>query len=92
MFLRKQSVRGDGMQVAGSGGAVRAVMLRLPFNDGGHMTRFIKQFIRDEEGVTAIEYGLIAALIAVVIIVAVTAVGTNLNAVFTYVASKLTTP
>lgn len=56
------------------------------------MTRFIKQFIRDEEGVTAIEYGLIAALIAVVIIIAVTAVGTNLNAVFTYIAGKLTTP
>ena len=55
------------------------------------LTRFIKQFSRDEEGVTAIEYGLIAALIAVVIIVAVTAVGTNLSAVFQYVASNLNT-
>ncbi|MCY1382689.1 Flp/Fap pilin component [compost metagenome] len=41
-----------------------------------------RRFLRDEEGVTAIEYGLIAALIAVVIIVAVRLVGTNLDAVF----------
>jgi pilus assembly protein Flp/PilA len=51
----------------------------------------IKQFIRDEEGVTAIEYGLIAALIAVVIIAAVRLVGTNLTAVFTRVATELST-
>ena len=49
----------------------------------------IKQFIRDEEGVTAIEYGLIAALIAVVIITAVRLVGTNLTAVFNEVATEL---
>ncbi len=51
----------------------------------------IKQFIRDDEGVTAIEYGLIAALIAVVIITAVRLVGTNLTAVFTRVATELAT-
>ena len=48
-----------------------------------------KSFMRDEEGVTAIEYGLIAALIAVAIIVSVTAVGTDLAAVFNHVAGKL---
>jgi len=53
-----------------------------------NMTRFY----RDEEGVTAIEYGLIAALIAVVIITAVALIGTNLNTVFNYVAGKLVTP
>ena len=53
------------------------------------ITRFIQKFVRDEEGVTAIEYGLIAALIAIVIIVAVTAVGTKLNIIFTTVASAL---
>ena len=53
------------------------------------ITRFIQKFVRDEEGVTAIEYGLIAALIAIVIIVAVTAVGTKLNIIFTAVASAL---
>jgi pilus assembly protein Flp/PilA len=53
------------------------------------IVRFIKTFTRDEEGVTAIEYGLIAALIAVAIIVAATAVGTQLDAVFTYIAGQL---
>ncbi len=50
----------------------------------------IKKFVREEEGVTAIEYGLIAALIAVVIVTAVALVGTKLNTIFTTVASKLT--
>lgn len=48
-----------------------------------------KNFANDEEAVTAIEYGLIAALIAVFIIGAVTSVGTNLSNVFDYVATKL---
>ncbi|NMG74359.1 Flp family type IVb pilin [Aromatoleum diolicum] len=49
----------------------------------------IRQFIRDEEGVTAIEYGLIAALIAVVIIASVQLVGTNLQGVFGAVSAAL---
>ncbi len=49
----------------------------------------ITRFLRDEEGVTAIEYGLIAALIAIVIIGAVTLVGENLSTVFTSVATAL---
>jgi pilus assembly protein Flp/PilA len=49
----------------------------------------LSQLLRDESGVTAIEYGLIAALIAVTIIAAVTTVGTNLNGTFTKVAGKL---
>ena len=53
------------------------------------ITRFLQKFVRDEEGVTAIEYGLIAALIAVVIIVSVTIVGTKLVAVFTNIAAAL---
>ena len=48
--------------------------------------------IESEEGVTAIEYGLIAALIAVAIITAVTLVGTNLTAVFNGIAGHLTLP
>jgi pilus assembly protein Flp/PilA len=43
------------------------------------MQTFISRFIKDQSGATAIEYGLIVALIAVVIIGAVTALGTNLN-------------
>lgn len=46
------------------------------------MVQFITKFWQEEEGVTAIEYGLIAALIAVVIIGAVQTIGLNLNEVF----------
>lgn len=49
----------------------------------------IKNFILDEEGVTAIEYGLIAALIAVVIIGAIGIIGTQLNKTFSTIGSKL---
>ena len=48
-----------------------------------------KQFVREEDGVTAIEYGLIAALIAIVIIASVKLVGTNLDAIFAKVAAAL---
>jgi pilus assembly protein Flp/PilA len=53
------------------------------------MLTFIKTFARDESGATAIEYGLIAALIAVVIIGGVTALGENIDAVFDDVASEI---
>ena len=56
------------------------------------MEKFIlatRRFLRDEEGVTAIEYGLIAALIAVVIIVAVALIGTRLNCQFGRIAGAL---
>ena len=49
----------------------------------------VNQLIFDDEGVTAIEYGLIAALIAVVIITAVALIGTNLNTLFNKVATCL---
>jgi len=53
---------------------------------------WINNLIQKEDGVTAIEYGLIAALIAVAIIVAVTAVGTDLAGIFNYIATQLTVP
>ncbi len=49
----------------------------------------ISRFVRDESGATAIEYGLIAALIAVVIITGVTAVGTHLSTTFTNLATSV---
>ena len=49
----------------------------------------IRKFITSDKGVTAIEYGLIAALIAVVIIAAITLVGTDLQAVFSSISSAL---
>ena len=54
------------------------------------MLNAITTFIRDEEGATAVEYGLMAALIAAVIITAVTAIGSSLNTVFTNISDKLT--
>jgi pilus assembly protein Flp/PilA len=53
------------------------------------MSRFISRFLSDESGATAIEYGLIAALISVVIVTALTTIGTNLNTTFTGVGTTL---
>ena len=53
------------------------------------MSKFLKRFVKDESGATAIEYGLIAASIAVIIIAAVKSVGTNLDATFDAVAAAL---
>ncbi len=49
----------------------------------------LQRFVSDEEGVTAIEYALIASLIAVVIIAAVTLTGQNVSAVFNAVAAAI---
>jgi len=51
-----------------------------------------KSKLQSENGVTAVEYGLIASLIAIGIIAGVTLVGTNLNALFNYVAGKVAPP
>ncbi|MDV2502992.1 MAG: Flp family type IVb pilin [bacterium] len=53
------------------------------------MLEHLKTLIRDEEGASAVEYGLLVALIAAVIIVAVTAIGTNMSAKFTTVGTAL---
>jgi pilus assembly protein Flp/PilA len=51
--------------------------------------KHLQHFIKDESGATAIEYGLIAAGIAVVIITAVNTIGTNLSLVFGNVAANI---
>ncbi len=53
------------------------------------MTTLIRRFLQDDGGATAIEYGLIAAGIAVAIIVAVQTLGTNLNTTFSTVSGSL---
>ena len=53
------------------------------------MRRTFARFLDDESGATAIEYGLIAALIAVAVIGTVTTVGTNLKTVFTKISGNL---
>jgi len=53
------------------------------------LAQFVQKFVRDEEGVTAIEYGLIAALIAVFIIASVAIVGTQLALLFGKISTAL---
>jgi pilus assembly protein Flp/PilA len=54
-----------------------------------HMSKFVARFVKDESGATAIEYGLIAALVGVVIVTGLTLLGTELNLLFTDVAGKI---
>ena len=56
------------------------------------MTNLFTRFIKDESGATAIEYGLIAALISVAIIGAATTLGTNISGTFKTVSDKMATP
>jgi len=56
------------------------------------MQTLISRFAKDESGATAIEYGLIATLIGVAIILGATALGSKLNAVFNGISTKLVTP
>jgi pilus assembly protein Flp/PilA len=53
------------------------------------MSKFIARFRKDQSGATAIEYGLIAALIAAVLVVALTSLGTNLSGKFQSVADTV---
>ena len=55
------------------------------------MKQFIKNFLSQEEGVTMVEYGLIAALIAIVCIVALTGTGVSVKEAFTKVCNTLKT-
>jgi len=54
--------------------------------------KFIKKLIRNEDGATAIEYGLIAALIAVAAITAMQGLGTQLTNTFTKVSTEMGAP
>jgi pilus assembly protein Flp/PilA len=53
------------------------------------MSKFVTSFFKDESGATAIEYGLIAALVAVVLVTALSAMGTKLSGTFDTVSTKL---
>ncbi|HWK32854.1 MAG TPA: Flp family type IVb pilin [Hyphomicrobium sp.] len=54
------------------------------------MSNFLSRFARDESGATAIEYGLIAALIGVAIVAGARLIGTNLGTLFNGIAGNLT--
>jgi pilus assembly protein Flp/PilA len=68
----------------------RAYQVGLQLED--LMGNLLHRFLRDESGATAVEYGLIAAGIAVVIIAAVQLVGSNLNGTFGSVATAVASP
>jgi pilus assembly protein Flp/PilA len=53
------------------------------------MTKFVSRFVEDESGATAIEYGLIAGLISVVILTALTTIGSKINVKFNNIATAL---
>jgi pilus assembly protein Flp/PilA len=53
------------------------------------LSKFVARFCTDESGATAIEYGLIAALVAVFLVAALTTLGTNLTGTFNKISSKL---
>ncbi len=53
------------------------------------MTKIFARFMKDESGATAIEYGLIAALISVALITGATALGSELNTTFTNLKTKM---
>ncbi len=53
------------------------------------MTTLLKRFAKDDSGATAIEYGLIAGLISVVILAALQSIGTKLNTKFTNISTAL---
>lgn len=53
------------------------------------MKQAVQNFLRDEEGATAIEYGLIAGLIAVVLVASLTDVGAKLKSMFNYITNNI---
>ena len=72
--------RSDGLE------AVNSVVLGAK-----HMKSLIKRFANDESGATAIEYGLIAGLLSIVIVGALAATGTSLSSIFTKIQTQLST-
>jgi pilus assembly protein Flp/PilA len=80
---------GSNRRMAGFLNSSTFLYLCLRSNTMKNLMKNVKQFAQNEEGVTAIEYGLIAALISVVIIAAVTNVGVQLRAVFTAIGTAL---
>jgi pilus assembly protein Flp/PilA len=66
-----------------------AMITKSTQSETPEMTKLIRKFFNDESGATAIEYGLIAALVSVAAIVALTALGTELRDIFNTVSTTL---
>jgi len=54
------------------------------------MITLIKKLARDEQGATAVEYGLIVTVISIALLIALTAIGENMSSMYDYVSSTLT--
>jgi pilus assembly protein Flp/PilA len=65
------------------------MIVKIQLIEGMSMKTIFKKFLREEKGATAVEYGLLVALIAVVIMAAVGTLGSNLNSQFTAVGSSV---
>jgi len=65
------------------------VLVNSPFDTPGETMQTIRRFLADESGATAIEYGLIAAGIALAIIAVVNGLGSNLNTMFSSINTSL---
>ena len=68
---------------------IMPVRTGIKIKGGIYKMKLFKRLFREEEGVTALEYGLIAALIAVVIIGAVTYLGEEISDVFDHIAGEI---
>lgn len=80
------------MQETAPGPGLAPPVNRSPLKRIRVMKKLFSEFIHDDTGVTAIEYGLIAALVAVAAVSAFTALGGQLASVFTGVSGKMTVP
>ena len=84
--------RRTGFQLSGAGeGAGNGVFENGSKGKFMKVAQYLKNFAREEDGVTAIEYGLLASLIALAIIAGATALGGKLNDMFNFIAGKLKT-
>jgi pilus assembly protein Flp/PilA len=88
--LKLTGSKSGGPTLGSVGGMETWVRCRVAFGAGANkMFQSIKKFVADESGVTAIEYALIASLIAVFIITAVQTVGTKVSTVFNEIGTTL---
>jgi pilus assembly protein Flp/PilA len=75
--------------IAGFGNVSASANLKRRQIEGERMLDNVMSLIRDEEGATMVEYGLLVALIAMVALVAVTVLGKNLSTLFSNVATSV---
>jgi pilus assembly protein Flp/PilA len=77
------------IQIAYAGGDADQRESANKEREGRKMNKLVKRFLKSEDGVTALEYGLIAGLIAVAIVASVTGLGSALTRVFESIASSI---